>query len=281
MKTSPCLLLFAALLLLSPLHAQDDDFSFFDDGEEDDINITFDPTVTKKPPSKDKSMGFGRRLRARLNAKKAQQLAPNNPSPAAAPPPNAAPAPNDPGATASDMGYYYIEQGEAGMAADYLQSARENVDVTDGDAVLELFELYALLAYELYAEGEGSGSMAEDYLTMGESVLFAYLDTAPNDYEAAYVLREVADLYYELSDYTMAAYFFTQVTDFTLLPEDAYMAASALALEEDIERALDYLELALDLGFLEEECMDIASDSDLETLRGTSRYVELSREYGF
>jgi hypothetical protein len=155
------------------------------------------------------------------------------------------------------------------------------VNTEDGDGVLELFELYALLAYEEYADGEGDDELAESYLELGEEVLFDYLESGPNDYEAAYVMGEVASLYYELADYTMAAFFYAQTTDYTLDPMDAYMAASASALDEDTETALAYLELALDLGFLEEECIDINSDTDLEGLWGMAEYGELRGEYGF
>lgn len=242
------------------------------------LTPTFNSTQTDKtPPSKDKSMGFGKRLRTRLNAKRARQSS----APASVPSDTPMPDPSNGSASNTDLGYYYIEQGESEMAKDYLDDARDYVNTEDGDGVLELFELYALLAYEEYADGEGDDELAESYLELGEEVLFDYLETGPNDYEAAYVMGEVASLYYELADYTMASFFYAQTTDYTLDPMDAYMAASASALDGDSETALGYLELALDLGFLDEECIDIDSDSDLESLRGMAEYEELRREYGF
>jgi tetratricopeptide (TPR) repeat protein len=249
---------------------------------------TFSQTGTQTTSgTKRKRMGFGDLLRRRLAAKKAREQAANSPTNGApaAPPASTGSEPSAPPtaamttASALDLGYAAIEEGEYATAFGYLRQAEEQVDLSDGDAALELFELYALLASESAAMD--NEDMAFTYLNRGEDVLNRYFDSAPNMYEEVYVMEEAADLYYQLGLFGTAGDLYAQIADFTFEPLPAYMAASCFALEGESQEALDYLEFALAIDFLEEECIDIAYDSDLDSIRDTEYFAYLQEEYGF
>ncbi|MBB4080081.1 tetratricopeptide (TPR) repeat protein [Lewinella aquimaris] len=269
------------LFLLSAglLTAQSDRPTFGGSGTESGTFTGSNPSGTR---TRDKGMGFGKKAaqnastNARLQQAREQtmeSMETNGP---------VAPDETTTFDESAGMGLYYLETGESLYeVADYLEYAREELDLGDGESVLGLISLYGLLAEE--ASTAGDEDLANSSWTLAEDLIDDFFADEPSDDDALLINTELGYMYYELGYNGTAGYFFDAALD--LDPGNAYLAymvASCRALDDLEEEALDYLDYALSLGLLEDyPDVDIAEDSDFDSIRETSYYRTLAEDYGF
>ncbi|CAH0999124.1 hypothetical protein LEM8419_00420 [Neolewinella maritima] len=248
----------------------------FGDGDSD--AGTFTGSGSSSDGTSDKSMGFGKKAKQNAEANERLQEAKEK-----AAEKMESSTPTEPDELnfedAEGLGYYYLEQGDTDAAAMYLDLAGERIDAADYEAVLGLFTLYELLAQQ--AKDAGNTELADQAWNTAEALTEHFFTTDPVDEDSYAMHEELAYAYYELGYHKTAAEHFHHALEY--MPEEAYtayMVASCLALTDDTETALDYLEYALAMDLLEYD-VDLADDSDLDAVRDTDRYQELAEDFGF
>jgi tetratricopeptide (TPR) repeat protein len=263
------------------------------------------------PPTNDRTMGLGARLRAGLanNANLQASVANGTRRAAPTPSPTSAveetnPATEDPPVVdendpiMDDEVNYYVDyctqailafdDGDYEVAAIYLELAADELDVTNEDDMLIFFEAAATVAYSLNYE-EGDTETANELLTLANNKLAMYTELYPATEDNAGFYDEIGYVYYEL-DFNEDAlrYFYASIQAYPDDSEIAYMVASTAALTGRAEEALSFLEYALQLGFYDDVLADetrdvdyISGDPDLESLVKYPKYQELKESYGF
>ncbi len=180
---------------------------------------------------------------------------------------------------AAGLAYYYLEEGDAEGAEEELFVAALYAGADRQFDVIALIELYSLLAVTYlindYAEE------ADEAFYKAERVADAYFDTYPSDEEAHFVYSELGNIYYELGFYGQAAeqyYAITEISEYDA--EAAYRLAASYAMLDEPEAALYYLEQALEGGYqYQDAAVDVATDPNLEAIRGTDEYAALAEAY--
>ncbi|MTB52794.1 M48 family metallopeptidase [Lewinella sp. W8] len=275
------------------------------------FNTGTNTTTTTPPPTNDRTMGLGARLRAGLanNANVAaavdngtRRAVPPTPRPSTdvvedTPTMDDTPVMDEDVTMDEEVDYFTEYLSQAVLAYEdsdyetaglYVEFAADELDITNEDDVLLFFEAAASVAYSLNYE-EGDTEAANKLLTIGNTKLAAYTELYPATEDNAHLYDQAGYVYYELDFNDDALRFF--YASIQAVPDDAniaYMIASTAALTGQHEAALSYLEYALQLGYydniLADEDLDddyISTDSDLESLTKYPKYQELKETYGF
>lgn len=236
-------------------------------------------------------MGLGKRLRAALKKNETLQatVTANQGTQDAPPPPP--PPPTETASFKDGIAYAYITLNEGeldnltleemALAESYLDEAAGSISPTDADAALSMFELYALLS-EGYFNKEAYDK-TDAALEKGTDIVDEFLATSEDTDNRDYVSYEVGFILYDF-DYPDLAidYFYTSLEENPEDAETAYMLATCLALNDQPQEALSFLEYALQQDYhLGEDATDINEDEDFDSIRDTEGYQVLKKRYGF
>lgn len=254
------------------------------------------------PPTNDRTMGLGARLRAGLANNANLQASVASGSRRETPPtPRVVEdtrGMDENNSMMDDEEDYFIdyttqaflayEDSDYEIAAIYLELAADELDVTDESNVLVFFEAVAVVSFSLNYEEEDTEA-ANELLTIGNAKLAEFTSRFPATEDNAYFYDQIGYVYYELDFHEEALqYFYTSIQAYPEDAEIAYMVASTAALTGQDEAALNFLEYALSLGYYEQVLADdemgadyISTDGDLQTLVKYQKYQELKQAYGF
>ncbi|MEM1359886.1 MAG: tetratricopeptide repeat protein [Bacteroidota bacterium] len=242
-----------------------------------------------QPTSRDRTMGLGNRLRAALEKNKVlQETVTANQDGENTPPP---PPPTETESFQDGIAYAYITLNEGdlddltledmALAGNYLDEAAVSISPTDPDAALGMFELYALLSEGYF--GKEAYEKTDAALQKGIGIVDEFLATSEDTDDREMVSYEVGYILYDFNYPSLAIdYFYTSLEEDPGDADNAYMLATCLALNDQSDEALTFLEYALKLGYhLGEDATDIDSDEDFDSIRYTEAYQALKKQYGF
>ena len=177
-----------------------------------------------------------------------------------------------------------VSPGQLEAAAEAIANARGYANLDDDLDVSILFESYAVLA-EAYFLAEDY-ELADETLRKGTELVDDYVATHGQTEEVGELLAEVGNTLYHYSYTESANNYLYQALQ--IQPYDGEIAmnlSSSLALDEQTEQALDFLEYALQLGYhasLAEDGLELMDEYPMLVLiEDEARFKSLREEYGF